>query len=111
MKRIHYANGSIVTGDAIADVLIRYAAALAVNDTAAEVTAPALAQTGETTEVVMLLGPASQILAEDAPGAQELVDAEFVRVYEEKLAALGPTRAGFVRGGTDESDDLDLDYL
>ena len=110
MKRIHYASGSLLTGDAIADVLLRYAAALASNRTAAEVSAPAVAEAGDVTEVMLVLGPASQILAENAPGIDELVDDEFVESLERKVAALG-TKAGFVTSGTEESDGLDLDLL
>ena len=42
MKRIHYASGSLLTGDDIADVIVRFAAALAHNNGAAEVRAPAV---------------------------------------------------------------------
>lgn len=110
MKRIHYASGSMVTGDAIADVILRYAAALAEHRTAAELAVPAVGEDGAVTEVLLVLGPASQIMAEHAPGADEFVDDEFVDSFEKKVAALG-TRAGFVTTGTEESDDLDLDYL
>src|SRR5439155_14780063 len=65
MKRIHYASGTLVTGDAIADVLMRYAASLAANNAAADVHAPALLESGQLGDVQLLLGPASQILAED----------------------------------------------
>src|SRR3954452_22763013 len=79
MKRIHYASGTLVTGDAIADVLVRYAASLGSNNAAADVHAPALLDSGRIGEVQLLLGPSSQILAEDEPGDRpELEDAEFV---------------------------------
>ena len=112
MKRIHYASGSLLTGDAIADGLVRYAAALATNAAAAEVRAPAILDSGELGEAVMVLGPASQMLAEtevfDGP---ELSDADFVRELEERMAALGPRRATYVRRGTEGLDDLDVDLL
>ncbi|WP_434315581.1 hypothetical protein [Leifsonia sp. P73] len=112
MKRIHYASGSLLTGDAIADVLVKYAAALAVNTAAAEVRAPAILENGEVGEIMMLLGPASQILAEterfDGP---ELRDDDFVEGLKDRVAALGPSRATFVRLGTEGEDDLDVDML
>lgn len=112
MKRIHYASGTVLTGDAIADVLVKYAAALATNTAAAEVRAPAILETGEVGEIVMLLGPASQILAEtehfDGP---ELRDDDFVNGLDDRVAALGPHRATFVRRGTEGMDDLDVDML
>ena len=112
MKRIHYASGSLLTGDAIADVLVKYAAALATNAAAAEVRAPAILESGERGEAVMLLGPASQILAENEPFAgAELRDDEFVQSIDDKVAALGPRRATFVRSGTEGLDDLDVDLL
>ena len=112
MKRIHYASGAVLTGDAIAEALVQYAAALAANNAAAEVHAPVRLETGEDGEAVMLLGPASQILAEQEPGTQtELTDTEFVSELEERIAALGPMKAGFVRNGTEELDDLDPDLL
>jgi hypothetical protein len=112
MKRIHYASGSLLTGDAIADVLVRYAAALARAASAAEVRAPAILESGEVGEAVMLLGPASQILAESEPFAgPELRDEHFVHELDDRVSALGPRRATFVRSGTEGMDDLDVDLL
>jgi len=112
MKRIHYASSSLLTGDDIADVLVRFAAALAHKNDAAEVHAPAIVEGGDTGEVLMLLGPASQILAEDEQyGGSELHDEAFVNECEDKIAALAPTRATFVQHGTDDLPDLDYDLL
>lgn len=112
MKRIHYASGAVLTGDAIAEALVQYAAALATSNAAAEVHAPIRLDTGEDGEAVMLLGPASQILAEQEPStAAELTDTAFVSDIEERIAALGPMKAGYVRNGTEEFDDLDPDLL
>jgi len=112
MKRIHYASGTLVTGDAIADVLMRYAASLAANNSAADVHAPAILESGTVGDVQLLLGPASQILAEDEPGDRpELEDSEFVAQVEKRVAALGPQRAGFVEQGTEEAESLDIEYL
>ncbi|MGH1524895.1 hypothetical protein ACRAWC_13010 [Leifsonia sp. L25] len=112
MKRIHYASGSLLTGDAIADVLVRYAAALAINTAAAEVRAPAILESGEVGEIMMLLGPASQILAETEHfGGPELRDDDFVSELDGRISALGPRRATFVRLGTEGVDDIDVDML
>ncbi|MEV8213409.1 hypothetical protein [Leifsonia sp. NPDC077715] len=112
MKRIHYASGSLLTGDDIADVLVRFGAALAHRNDAAEVHAPAVVEGGDTGEVLILLGPASQMLAEHEPfDGAELHDDEFVSQLEGKIAALGPTRATFVEHGTDDLPDLDYDLL
>lgn len=112
MKRIHYASGSLLTGDAIADAVVRFAAILAQNSTAAEVRAPAILDDGEVGEALMLLGPASQILVEAAHyDGSELHAETFVAELDERMAALGPRRATFVHEGTEEIDALDIDLL
>jgi hypothetical protein len=111
MKRIHYASGTFVTGDRIADVLVRYAAVLAKSGAAAEVNAPVIDEDGSTGSALMLLGPASQILAESTPGDGELEDPEFVAEIERSIAALGLHRAGFVKTDPDATEAIDLDFL
>ncbi|WP_431278732.1 hypothetical protein [Leifsonia poae] len=111
MKRIHYASGTLVTGDDIADVLVRYAAVLAENGGAAEVSAPVVVGDGQVGRALLLLGPASQILAEDAPDTAELEDAEFVAEVGRSIAALGTPQAGFVKPDPDNTEAIDLDYL
>jgi hypothetical protein len=112
MKRIHYASGSLLTGDDIADVIVRFAAALAQNNAAAEVHAPVVVDGGTTGEVLLLLGPASQMLAEDAEySGAELHDEPFVEEFEHRIAALAPRRATYVEHGTDDIPDVDLDLL
>jgi len=111
MKRIHYASGSLLTGDDIADVIVRFAAALAHNNQAAEVRAPAVTD-GGTREVLLLLGPASQMLAEDEPyEGTELLDQRFVDEFEHRIAALAPPRATYVENGTEDIADVDIDLL
>jgi hypothetical protein len=111
MKRIHYASGALVTGDEIADVLVRYAAVLAKRGLAAEVTAPVVTDDGIVGTALLLLGPASQILAEDAPGDGNLEDPEFVAATEKAIASHETPRAGFVKSGTEDTEAIDLDYL
>ncbi|MGH1526613.1 hypothetical protein ACRAWC_22440 [Leifsonia sp. L25] len=112
MKRIHYASGSLLTGDDIADVIVRFAAALAHNNEAAEVEAPAVLEDGRAGEVLLLLGPASQMMAEEEQyDGPELRDEGFVTAFEEKIAALGPRRATFVSNGTEDLPDMDYDLL
>ena len=112
MKRIHYASGSLLTGDDIADVLVRFAAALAHNNDAAEVRAPAIVEDGSRGEVLMLLGPASQILAEDEHySGRELRDERFVAEFEGRIAAIGPRKGTFVEHGTEDLPGIDYDLL
>lgn len=111
MKRIHYASGSLLTGDAIAEALVAYAAALALNSAAAEVRAPAVTENGEQHEVLMLLGPASQILVDDGIAGDELVDEAFVSDIAQKTRELGPRKATYVESGTEDAEGIDLDFL
>ncbi len=112
MKRIHYASGSLLTGDEIADAVVRFAATLATNAAAAEVRAPAILDNGEVGEALLLLGPASQILAEtETFDGAELHAAAFVADLDKRMHAFGPQRATFVRQGTDELEGLDFDLM
>lgn len=111
MRRIHYASGTLLTGDAIADVVVRYAAALAKRGLAIEVDVPVLDEAGETSSALLLLGPASQILAEHEPADDDLEDAEFVAGTEKAIDALATPRAEFVKRGTENTEAIDPDYL
>lgn len=74
MRRIHYAEDSIVTGDEIADAVIEYARMLAVTSTADTVELPTL-HDDSVRPVRLLLGPASQMLVtEEDTRADEIVD-------------------------------------
>jgi hypothetical protein len=64
MKQIVYAGGSFVTSDEIAGAVLEYAAALANADRAATLLVPTVAESGEPIEVQVLVGPASQLMAE-----------------------------------------------
>jgi hypothetical protein len=111
MRRIHYASGNLLTGDAIADVVVRYAAALAKRGLAVEVEVPVIDANGETGSALLLLGPASQILADNEPEADDLLDPEFVRATEKAIDALDTPRAAFVEPGTEDTEAIDADYL
>ena len=65
MKRILYSSGSVLTGDRVARAVVQYATALVNNRSADAVTIP-VAGEGASGAVEMLIGPASQLLVEDA---------------------------------------------
>lgn len=71
MKRILYASGSVLTGDAVARAVVQYATSLAKAGSADTITVPVVK--GHRSETVeMLIGPSSQLILEDAgedPGA------------------------------------------
>jgi hypothetical protein len=79
MKRISYGAGTILTGDRIADALLDYAAALARAGTADHVRVPAIASDDERTVLDIVIGPASQLMAEhEEVGFADVIDEEFV---------------------------------
>ncbi|WP_353816377.1 hypothetical protein [Agromyces sp. SYSU T00266] len=111
MDRIHYAGGELLTGSAIADAIVDYAAALASRRSAASVDIPIRADDGSTARAHMLIGPASQLLTEPVEtDLEELVDEELVsrlRAATTALSAIRPMveapEPGFGDGGdTDE---------
>ncbi|MGN6503283.1 MAG: hypothetical protein ACTHKX_10350 [Pseudolysinimonas sp.] len=69
MREVVYAGGSFITGDAIAETLLEYAAQLANADRAAKVHVPALDQFGQPFDVALVVGPASQLLSEPVTNA------------------------------------------
>jgi hypothetical protein len=95
MKRISYAGGAIVTGDRLADAVMDYAAALARADLADHVRVPALAADESITEFDLLIGPASQLIA-------ERIEIPVDELEDEELVAELLRRSRMVRGGHDE---------
>ena len=63
MKSIIYANTELLTGDAIAVGVLHYSAALADNGLAETIEIPVLDPDGSRSTALMLIGPASQIVA------------------------------------------------
>ena len=74
MRQITYAGGSFVTSDAVAQALLEYGAALANAARAATVHVPVVGLHGEGDNVAVLVGPASQLLAEPYDGPDEEID-------------------------------------
>lgn len=63
MKRILYASGGFITDDAIADALMHYASVLAVVNSSDVVECEGINEDGDVGRIVLLIGPASQIVA------------------------------------------------
>lgn len=104
MKRIHYAGASLVTGDGVAEAVLRYAAALARAGSAEEIEVPSITEDGSRENVMLLVGPASQLLAEDEASPFELEDASFATELEGKTRALGVSLAQPVEHEDDQND-------
>jgi hypothetical protein len=79
MHRIHYAGNSLVTGSSIAHALLAYAQVLAAHSDSATVTIPIMHPDGSVANAEILIGPASQLVAETYETADpELEDPDVV---------------------------------
>lgn len=79
MMRVTYAGGSFLTGDRLAASLLDYAAVLARAGQADRVTVPGIGEDDRVTRFELLVGPASQLIAEAVEfGGDELEDADLV---------------------------------
>jgi hypothetical protein len=94
MHQISYAGNTLVTGSAIAHSLLGYAQALADESASATVTIPVVHEDGTVVSAEILIGPASQLVAESYESAgPELEDAEVVEYLNAAAARLRPARA------------------
>lgn len=79
MERIHYVDGSVLTGSAIAQALLGLAGALARKGSSATVNIPTRLDDGTIGNATFLLGPASQMVAASEPSPfPEIVDDDLV---------------------------------
>ncbi|GEK84303.1 hypothetical protein [Frigoribacterium faeni] len=93
MKRIHYADEYIVTGDDIADAVMAYARGLALKGRSDSVELPALTPEGEVGRFQVLLGPASQMVVSGEPDSLVVIeDADLVADLRARIDGLeGPS--------------------
>lgn len=91
MKKVIYAGTEFLTGDKIAAALMNCSQALGDAGQAETVSVPAIGVDGAIIEVTVLIGPASQIVAQDAEtGYDELVDDDIVAALDIKAQRLTP---------------------
>jgi hypothetical protein len=94
MQRIHYAGDTFLTGSAIAHSLLAYAQALAARASSATVTIPVWREDGSLASAEILIGPASQLIAEAYESSvPELEDDEVVARLNAAAASLRTPRA------------------
>ena len=89
MKYIVYGENRVMTGDAIAEAVIAYAAALGQNGTTDIVDVPTSDEHGSAATAELLLGPASQLMIETAPDDE-------LEPEDEALVAIPIATAGVV---------------
>ena len=110
MQRIHYADGTFVTGDELAEAVVRYARALARVGTSDTVEVPILLEEGGFGRSRLLIGPASQlVLTPTDADLPELVDPELVAGIDARRLALVPTPLG-ERRDAPASERVSLDF-
>ena len=89
MKRIHYADEYLVTGDEIAAAVVEYARALAMQNKSDMVDLPGMDRGGVHQRFQILLGPASQMLvSEEQTDEAEIEDARLVDEIEVRIDRL-----------------------
>ena len=91
---IVYAGEELMTGDDIAQALLKYSEALAERGSAATVEIPTLSDDGTRSTVTVLVGPASQIVARPAESSyDELLDPAVVEHLTALTTELRPGRS------------------
>lgn len=110
VKYVVYGDTKVLTGDAIAEAVLAYAAALGENGTTDIVEIPTSDEHGAAAVAEVLLGPASQIMVEVAPDDElEPEDADLVNELVRRTAAVGGGR--FVDAASAHSADPDAKRL
>jgi len=100
MKRLYHPGGSIVTGTALADAVMRYAEALVNRGGTDVVDIPMIAEDGSLGRAQFLIGASSQLVTvTTAEVAAELTESETTQALREKTVS-GPCQAAPMdRGG------------
>lgn len=105
MRRIHYVDSHILTGDRTCKALLRYARALAVANLSDVVEIPVITEGGSKAYAHFLIGPASQIFSTPVPDSpDEPFNAEVIERLEEQTRRLQPTRPEWSEEMTDVPD-------
>jgi cytosine/adenosine deaminase-related metal-dependent hydrolase len=104
MKYVVYGENKVMTGDAIAEAVLAYAAALGENGTTDIVEIPTADEDGVGVVAELLLGPASQVMVEPAPDDElEPEDEDLVNELVRRTAAVGGGR--FVDAASSHSEE------
>ncbi len=110
VKFVVYGENRVMTGDAIAEAVLAYAAALGENGTTDIVEIPTADAEGYGTTAEVLLGPASQIMVEVAPDDElEPEDEDLVNELARRTKAVGGGR--FADAASSHSDEPEAKRL
>ena len=106
MRRLHYAGGQLLTADTTCKAVLRYARALAENDTSDVVSVPVVGEGGATVLAHLLIGPASQIFSTPVfvEGSRDPEDREVVAELEMRTRRLAPSTPAWPDEMTDVPD-------
>jgi hypothetical protein len=113
MQRIYYAGDHFLTGTAIANALVSYAAALAQRGTAGAIEIPVRHEDdGRAAVVNFLVGPASQIMTEEVESrdGEEVRDDELVKRLRALTAELAPMHPMASRMPVEREDSVGYDW-
>lgn len=93
MRRLHYTGGYVITADAVCKATLRYARALAEENTSDVVSIPVLVEGGTFANAHLLLGPASQLYSVPIGDAiEEFPASDVVTDLEVRTQRLQPSR-------------------
>lgn len=112
MQRIYYAGEHFLTGTAIGNALVSYAAALAQRGSADAIEIPVLHEDGRAVVMNFLVGPASQIMAEevDTPSSDEIRDDDLVARLRALTADLAPMHPIIQSNPIEHGDSVGYDW-
>jgi hypothetical protein len=110
MELIHYAGGELMTGEGIAHAVLEYAKMLAMNESSDEVEIPIRREDGSLGVAQLLLGPASQLVAETiVSDLEDVTDSDLVTQLGVKAARLANPRPVMNDASTASGADFDLE--
>lgn len=110
MQRIYYSNDSVLTGTEIARALLEYAAALARSNGSETVNVPIRLEDGSISRAMFLIGPASQLIAEDEDSEyDEIRDDILVAKISAMTAELAAPRAVSAQAAAATEDEVAVD--
>ncbi|MBT2501678.1 hypothetical protein [Curtobacterium sp. ISL-83] len=93
MRRIHYVDSYVLTGDRTCKALLRYARALALANLSDIVQIPVITESGSRAYAHLLIGPASQIFSTPVPDSpDEPLDTDVIEKLEAATRKLQPAR-------------------